>query len=175
MKTFLISKLISVYTLSKPTFLGLFKVLSSIKLFTISATLAIIKTAFEKDHIISYPLMLQLVIFFLLDTGLGVWSALKKNELSAKIFLEKWATKLVIYWVISKIAEGLSTIQYGEWSGNVVISLILVKEALSMSNHIEIIRPGTLPAWWKKKLADYDEHGININSNPTQPQPTENK
>jgi phage-related holin len=141
---------------------GLLKVFATKQ--TVVLTLSIsglwfaLKQAFIRDHLISWELTIALMSMVLMDTGLGFLKHLKLKTVSSSGF-SGFMIKLLLYWCILKVGNWLSLIPFFGMSGDVIICGMMVREAISIAENIEVIRPGTFPQWIVKRLKDFDDDG----------------
>ena len=117
-----------------------------------------IQLAFVRDHIISWDLVTAVVSLLMVDTFLGVWKHHKLGTLNSKGF-GSFMAKVVIYWLFIKTADHIARVKLLEWSGDILISGLLVREGISIFENMGVIYPGIVPPWILKKLRDFDDDG----------------
>lgn len=109
--------------------------------------------ASDRDYIIKISILIAI------DTILAVGYHIWKGSISLHGF-EKFIGKIIAYglsYIVVNVITGM-TPGTGSIEAGVYIAFAL-REALSCIKWIERIRPGTLPAWFRKRLEEYDEQG----------------
>jgi phage-related holin len=153
---------------------GLLHVFTTKKTLLIAAAIgsawAAFKAAFIRDHVISFDLTMALAYMVLMDTVLGLWMHFKNKKASSKGFAA-FFTKLLMYWCVLKVANWLSLIPLLGLSGDIIISAMMVREAISIAENIEGIQAGIIPRWIVKRLEDFDDDGEVNKSNTSEVQP----
>lgn len=142
---------------------GLLSVYSQPKLLVIGATYAAVKAYFTEGLNISPQLTFGLIELVIIDTILGIWKHIKRRTVSSTGF-GNFATKVIIYWLFIRAAEQLAKIKVAEvaslsWTGDLLISGLLIREGISILENMEAIRPGIVPGWITKRLQDIDDDG----------------
>jgi hypothetical protein len=159
----------------------LYKVFSSLELFTLGITITglwtAFRVAFEKSHNISFDLVTSIMWLVLLDTITGFWKHLKLKRLSSEGW-GKFVVKVIIYWMFIKLVDKLIVADILEFVGDLMLSGLIVREAISVIENMGVIYPGIIPAWILKKLKDFEDDGefnstTGANSNADSMQPTE--
>jgi len=112
----------------------------------------------ELDHIISWNLFTGVVVLLLIDTVLGVWKHWQMKTLSSNGF-GKLFGKVIIYWAFFKMADIVARVQMLGWTGDFMVSALLIREAISITENMAILRPELIPSWILKRLKDFDEDG----------------
>jgi phage-related holin len=117
-----------------------------------------IKAAFIRDHVVSWDLVTGLLTLLMVDTFLGVWKHAKRGSLSSSGF-GKFAGKVIIYWLFVKVVDKIAGATLLSWTGDVMISALMVREAISIFENIAYLYPELVPKWILRKLKDFDEAG----------------
>lgn len=112
----------------------------------------------ELDHIISWNLFTGVVVLLMIDTVLGMWKHWKLKTLSSNGF-SKLFGKVIIYWAFFKMADVVARVQMLGWTGDFMVSALLIREAISITENMAILRPELIPSWILKRLKDFDEDG----------------
>lgn len=117
-----------------------------------------IHQAWDRDHVVSWELITGLATLIIIDTFLGVWKHTKLGTISSSGF-GSFAGKVIIYVLFEKTVEQIAGIKILEWTGDVLISALLIREAISIIENMASIRPELIPGWILKRLKDFDEDG----------------
>lgn len=112
----------------------------------------------ELDHIISWNLFTGVVVLLMIDTVLGMWKHWHLKTFSSSGF-GKLLGKVVIYWAFFKMADIVARVQLLGWTGDFMVSALLIREAISITENMAILRPELIPSWILKRLKDFDEDG----------------
>lgn len=135
--------------------------------FPVTAVMAFFETYIYND----WKVITSIAIFVMMDTGLGLYKAVKYKNLSSLQF-SQFFEKVIAYFCLLVISHHI-----GDYSANQIAepvlntiagSLglgILIREAISIVENIEIIRPGTVPKFFTDKLNLFNEKGSFDNSN----------
>ena len=124
-----------------------------------------IRNYFAQDALISYKLIVSLIYLILIDTFFGVWKHYKNKSLSSSGW-GSFATKIIIYWGFYIVARNIAGIPFLDWSGDLLISGLLIRESISIVENMEKMKPGTIPPWITKRLKDFDDNGNFIQPAP---------
>lgn len=106
--------------------------------------------------------LIWLCVLITLDTVLGVIKHWIKSDISSDGF-GAFGKKILIYSSVLILSncmmhftiEGSAPV-YTSWFGTFCCSYMMVREALSIVENIEAIKPGFFPLWVIKKLKDFD-------------------
>lgn len=142
----------------KSPIIGICKVYTSLPLFLVGISFASIKAIFIRDHIVSWDRTVSILQLVIIDTFLGIWKHAKKKTLSSDGW-GKVTTKVIIYWLFIKVVNHIVQIKYLEWTGDLLLSGLLVREAISIIENMGVIYPGIIPGWILKRLKQFDENG----------------
>lgn len=146
----------------KTPIVGLAKIYLNPKLFILGISLTgimqVIKIQFEKDHNISYDITLNILYLVIIDTFLGVWKHWKLKSLSSEGWA-KFTTKIIIYWLFIKVVDKVTVVTYIDWTGDLLLSGLLVREAISIIEKMGVIYPNIIPPWILKRLKTFDKTG----------------
>ena len=112
----------------------------------------------ELDHIISWKLFTGVVVLLMIDTVLGMWKHWHLKTFSSSGF-SKLLGKVVIYWAFFKMADIVARVQMLGWTGDFMVSALLIREAISITENMAILRPELILNWILKRLKDFDEDG----------------
>lgn len=112
----------------------------------------------ELDHIISWNLFTGVVVLLMIDTVLGMWKHWNLKTFSSSGF-GKLLGKVVIYWAFFKMADIVARVQMLGWTGDFMVSALLIRESISITENMAILRPELIPSWILKRLKDFDEDG----------------
>ncbi len=137
----------------------------NLKLLFVAFPLALIKYYFEKYLFSDWEFLKFLLLIVGLDTCLGIWSNYKAHTISSRGF-SKLFTKCIIYFslliltnLLTKYCvDGVQNSLFN-WLDNVIYCAIIVREAISVLEHMTAISPGILPSWILKRLKQFDESG----------------
>lgn len=161
----------SLYLAFKEPIVKLYHVYSNLSCFAVGAGIASFwawfKIAFERDHVVSFDIVVNIALFLVIDTILGVWKHIKKGTVSSEGW-GKFITKFIIYFLLIKVVDKIATIKLLGWSGDLFLSGILIHEAISIIENMGAIYPGVIPPWILKKLKDFDDDG-EVNNSSTDP------
>ena len=137
-------------------------------IFTLVAAFALVPLIEFIEHYMFHDwdfLLRSLVPLMILDTLLGMCKAIKRKNLSSKLFgmvLEK----ILIYGVVLILANVLTDysvvgVQNNimQWFDNFVYAALMVKESISILENIGDIRPNLLPRRLLDLLKEYDTKG----------------
>lgn len=128
-------------------------------------------THFISQYIFDDPqFIISLAIIIAIDTALALVYHFKAKTISSDGFA-KFFLKIVIYGcVLIVIHTGThmrgsdgDTITLLDWLDTFGYTAIYVREAISILEKAEKIRPGTIPAWITRRLKDFDDDG-NLNN-----------
>ncbi len=152
---------------------GLFSVYANPKLLFVGGIYAAIKAYLLRDQLISPQLTFGLLELVLIDTVLGVWKHFKAKTISSSGF-GSFVTKIIIYWLFVRAADQLAHIKVSEfasldWTGDLLISGLLIRESISILENMEAIRPGIIPNWITKRLKDFEDDGKLNDSDSNKP------
>jgi phage-related holin len=157
--------LMQLYGSFKVHFVGLSKVYLNAKLFALGAAITLayeaIKAQFLKDHSISWDITVNIFDLVLIDTALGLWKHIKLNSFSSEGW-GRFATKIIIYWLFIKVVDKVNVISYIDWTGDLLLSGLLVREAISIIENMGVIYPNIIPKWILKRLQAFDENGVKV-------------
>lgn len=94
------------------------------------------------------------------DTITGVWKSWKIKVFNSYKFGAVF-TKAIVYAIIVFVLGGLEKVDSEIVTGIAQLgyAAILIREVVSLAENVEIIRPGTLPSWFTKRLKDFDDSG----------------
>ena len=112
----------------------------------------------ELDHIISWNLFTGVVVLLMIDTVLGMWKHWNLKTFSSSGF-GKLLGKVVIYCAFFKMSDIVARVQMLGWTGDFMVSALLIREAISITENMAILRPELIPSWILKRLKDFDEDG----------------
>jgi len=146
---------------------SIYQVYTNEYLFVAGLTFATIKAAFIRDHVVSWDITANIFLLVIIDTALGVWKHWKLNSLSSDGW-GKLFTKIIIYWAFIKVVNAVAEVKYLSWCGDLFLSGLLIREAISIIENIGVIYPGLIPAWILKKLKGFDETGDFNNGTTTE-------
>lgn len=125
------------------------------------AFLDVLQTYVFKD----WGFLIGLLIVVIVDTFLGVWKAFVKHELSSAAY-SKFFTKIIVYACFLLVVHALTSFpidgeknNYFDWFKHVAYSALMVREALSIIEHISYLSPNLIPTWIIKRLKDIDDDG----------------
>lgn len=120
---------------------------------------------FEKYLFNDWSFLIYLIILILLDTLLGVWRAIKYNQVNSSKF-GGFIIKVVLYAIFMVVVHNLSNFSNNEatkfvfsWVQELCYGAVLVREAISIIENIGAIKKGLIPNWILSKLKAYDEKG----------------
>jgi phage-related holin len=126
--------------------------------FSITALWTAFRIAFERDHNISFALVSSIMWLVLIDTSLGFWKSIKMGRVSSSGF-GKLFTKLIIYWLFIKMVDKVIVVDFLTWAGDLFLSGLIIREAISIIENMDLIYPGIIPPWISRKLHDFDDDG----------------
>jgi phage-related holin len=120
---------------------------------------------FEKYLYNDWKVMTSISIFVLMDTFLGVYKSWKYKCLSSRYF-SKFFEKVIAYFFLLIISHHIGNYSINDYAEPILNTLagslslgILIREAISIIENIEIIRPGTVPKYITTKFNLFDETG----------------
>jgi phage-related holin len=106
-----------------------------------------------------------LLTLVLIDTGLGIWGAIAKSDLSSKKF-SGFFTKIILYFIflcVIHIATNFTAngekVSLLSWMDIFGYTALIVRESLSILEKLARIDSKLLPSWIAKRLRDFDDDG----------------
>ena len=115
---------------------------------------------FNEWHIAGFVFI---AVFF--DTLTGVWKAAKRKQINSNAY-GKVIEKCVLYFVVLILAHILTNFtqepgfsEHLRWVRYAVYFTLISREVLSSVENIEVIRPGTFPAWLITRLRNVEATG----------------
>lgn len=101
-----------------------------------------------------------IMIAVCIDTITGVWKSIKNRTFNSYNF-GSLMIKAIVYALFVFVLGGLWQVEHetSKLIANLGYSAILFREALSVVENIEDIRPGSVPAWITDKLKKESEGG----------------
>lgn len=124
------------------------------------------RVAFEESHNVSFSLVTSIMWLVAIDTVLGFWKSWKNSGISSNGF-GKLITKIIIYWLFIKMVDKVIVVEYLTWAGDLFLSGLIIREAISIVENMGVVYPGIIPPWMLKKLKDFDDDGEINNSGST--------
>lgn len=113
----------------------------------------------------AWELLAFICIAVFADTILGFYKCFKYKIISSGGF-GRVLEKIVVYAVILVIAHAFKMVSQDSWgelilgnTGYILERFVFVREAISVLENLEAIRPNTLPKFLIKRLKDFDENG----------------
>ena len=124
---------------------------------------------FEKYIFNSWDFLAYLTVMIVLDTVLGVYIAIKQKKFHSKGYV-KLIEKLTLYSIFLIATHIIFSFQVSgnhldfitDYPKTAAYGALIVREAISLFEKTNIIRPGLLPSWVKDKLKSLDD-GNTIN------------
>lgn len=130
-------------------------------------------THFISTYIFDDPqFIISLAIIIGIDTVLALLYHIKAKTVSSDGFA-KFFLKIIIYGCVLIVIHTAThmrgndgdTISLLNWFDTFGYTAIYVREAISILEKAEKLRPGTMPVWLVKRLKDFDDDGNLNNSN----------
>lgn len=120
---------------------------------------------FERYIYNDWKVISSIAIFVVMDTCLGLYKGWKYRKLSSKHF-SRFFEKVIAYFCLLVISHHIGDYSAHQWAEPVLNTVagslglgILIREAISIIENIEIIRPGTVPKYVSDKFNLFDEQG----------------
>lgn len=117
------------------------------------------KVAFDRDHNVSFEISMTILLFVFIDSVLGFWKHWKLKTTSSEGW-GKLLTKLILYYVFVKVVDKLIFFEQIKWVGDLFLSGIVIREAISIFENMGVIYPGIIPGFILKRLKQFDDNGI---------------
>ena len=119
----------------------------------------------EKYLFADWEYLKFLIIFMIIDTLASWWYHFKKKDFSSKGFSQLF-TKIIIYSLLLIIAHGFAsysiggeTIEAMKWFRTFICTALLVREAISIVEKFDKIKPGIIPESITKRLKSFEDKG----------------
>lgn len=133
--------------------------------FLIAWSWATFATFFQTYIFNNWSFLIYLTIAVVIDTILGVWKAVKHNQVSSAK-MGGFVVKVVLYGLFLVMVNSLSNFSSANWSKlffsyiqESCYAAVMIREAISIIENIGAIKPDLLPKWILKKLRSFDETG----------------
>ncbi len=120
-----------------------------------------------------WEFMISLLIITHIDTVLGVWLAVRNQQVSSRGFagyFEKhiiYALFLIMCHVLTHLKIDGREVAFFQWVNNMFYVAILVREAISILEKVGAIKPNLIPNWILAYLKRFDASGRIQDLNPT--------
>jgi phage-related holin len=118
---------------------------------------------FERYVYADWEFLRFLFILFALDTVAGVWWQAKRRNLSSRGF-GRIFVKLTIYGMLLVMAHVFDSftvhgerVPLSDWFGNFICTALLVKEAFSIVEKLDLIYPGVIPKGLRERFRGLTE------------------
>lgn len=99
----------------------------------------------------------------ILDTITGMWASLKLKVGLSSQKMKGMGEKIFLYLLIavslSIVVHNTRVTDLASWLNAFVMTGLMMREFLSVTENVSKIRPSLVPAWVRKKLADFDDDG----------------
>jgi len=153
------------FDIMKTTAAKLFSVFSDPNYFMIASTLSYFKIALGDYVFNDWQYLGFLTVLVTIDTILGTYKAIKNKSLESKAYgrvLEKvllYASVLVVAHVMTRFTIAGRESGLLNWFDDLMLTAIMVREAISIMENIAEIKPDLLPTWLMKRFKKFDETG----------------
>jgi phage-related holin len=108
-------------------------------------------------------LILGVVLMVTIDTITGIWAATKREEKLRSKRMARVVTKLVLYLLLLEAITIASMLlpasDIRDWVQAVPVTALFMVELWSITENVNVIRPGLIPRWIQRKLQDYNDDG----------------
>jgi phage-related holin len=111
-------------------------------------------------------------VLIALDTGLGMAMSWRTRRISsnrfARLFQKSivYLTLLVLVHVLCHFTVEGQRNQLFDWFSSFVYAAIMVREGISILEHLASLNPKLLPPWILQRLLELDKHGNYTNPKP---------
>ena len=119
---------------------------------------------FEKYVFGDWEFVKYLVVLVVIDTILGFSKHYIKHDISSKAY-GMIAKKIVSYSIVMIVAHVVATFRVGGeqieslvWFRYFACSALMVREAISIIEHLEVISPGFIPKSIVRRLSEFDSN-----------------
>ena len=119
---------------------------------------------FEKYVIGDWEFVKYLVVLVVIDTILGFSKHYIKHDISSKAY-GMIAKKIVSYSIVMIVAHVVATFRVGGeqieslvWFRYFACSALMVREAISIIENLEVISPGFIPKSIVRRLSEFDSN-----------------
>ena len=119
---------------------------------------------FEKYVFGDWEFVKYLVVLVVIDTILGFSKHYIKHDISSKAY-GMIAKKIVSYSIVMIVAHVVATFRVGGeqieslvWFRYFACSALMVREAISIIENLEVISPGFIPKSIVRRLSELDSH-----------------
>lgn len=110
-----------------------------------------------------FAAFLSVLVF--IDTLTGFWKHFKLETISSKGFA-RTITKLMVYSMFLIVTHIMSSFTINgmpnvvfQWFPQAAYTVLIIREALSVIENLNIIMPGIIPAWMVNKLKNIGNNG----------------
>ena len=119
---------------------------------------------FEKYVFGDWEFVKYLVVLVMIDTILGFSKHYIKHDISSKAY-GMIAKKIVSYSIVMIVAHVVATLRVGGeqieslvWFRYFACSALMVREAISIIENLEVISPGFIPKSIVRRLSEFDSN-----------------
>ena len=123
-----------------------------------------------------WEFMISLLIITHIDTVLGVWLAVRNQQVSSRGFAGYfhkhiiYALFLIMCHVLTHLKIDGKEVAFFNWVNNMFYIAILVREAISILEKVGAIKPNLIPSWVLAYLKRFDSTGRIQDLNPNSPE-----
>lgn len=125
---------------------------------SLSGIMKFVESFTNKYIFTDWQFLIWLFILIFLDTFTGAWSAIVKKEFGNEGWF-KVVKKIILYGICLIVTHDLTSFTVAgksmlvfSWLDDAIYSTLIIREAISIFEHIAIIAPGIFPAWILERL-----------------------
>jgi phage-related holin len=127
--------------------------------------LSFIAGFFEKYLFSDWEFLRFLILFMLIDLAASWWYHIRQKDFSSKGFSQLFV-KIIVYSILLILSHGFASFTVaGEslepmtWFRTFICTALLVREAISIVEKLNKIKPGIIPSTIVKYLKGFDDNG----------------